>query len=110
MALLSFVALLGCGTTAAVIGAGPAEASGEKIWREGGTQIDGLDPRKSLAPLVKQVSPAVVSVRSMVNLSGSQRQQMQQAYQVCLKVKPQEFIALGYTGKAIGEQITKQRI
>jgi len=78
VALLSFVALLGCGTTAAVIGAGPAEASGEKIWREGGTQIDGLDPRKSLAPLVKQVSPAVVSVRSMVNLSGSQRQQMQQ--------------------------------
>lgn len=65
------------GAAAAMLGcAGQAEARGEQIWREGGTTTPDLDPRKSLAPLVKQISPAVVSVRSKVKLPQRQVQQM----------------------------------
>ncbi len=59
--------MLGC--------ASQAEARGEQIWREGGTTMPDLDPRKSLAPLVKKISPAVVSVRAKVKVPQQQLQQ-----------------------------------
>jgi tRNA nucleotidyltransferase (CCA-adding enzyme) len=42
--------------------------------------------------------------------SYPQRQYMQQAYQACLQVKPQDLIAQGFQGKALGEAINTQRV
>ncbi len=66
-ALLAFLGLSVVGAGAAALGhIGDAEAAGETLWREGtGTPVVGtdFDPRRSLAPLVKEVGASVVNVR-----------------------------------------------
>lgn len=67
-ALLAFLGMSAAGGAAIAFGcAGAAEAAGEKLWREGtGAPVVGgdFDPRRSLAPLVKELSPAVVNIRA----------------------------------------------
>lgn len=66
-ALLAFLGLSVVGAGAAALSYGHAEAAGETLWREGtGATVvadPGFDPRRSLAPLVKEVAPTVVNVR-----------------------------------------------
>lgn len=67
-ALLAFLGLSAAGGAAVAFGvAGPAEAAGDKMWREGtGAPVVGaeFDPRRSLAPLVKELAPSVVNIRA----------------------------------------------
>ena len=67
-ALLAFLGLTVVGGGAAALSfAGQAEAAGETLWRDGtGTPVvaGDFDPRRSLAPLVKEIGPSVVNVRS----------------------------------------------
>ena len=67
-ALLAYLGISGLGAVAAAIGcSGEAEAAGEKLWREGtGAPVvaGDFDPRRSLAPLVKELSPSVVNIRA----------------------------------------------
>jgi len=66
-ALLAFLGLSFIGTGAAVMSwVGPAEAAGEQLWREGTNTsvVANFDPRRSLAPLVKEIGPSVVNVRA----------------------------------------------
>ncbi len=66
-ALLAFLGLTVVGAGAAAIGhIGSAEAAGETLWREGtGAPVvtDNYEPRRSLAPLIKEISATVVNVR-----------------------------------------------
>ena len=66
-ALLAFLGLTVAGGAAAVLGhVGSAEAAGETLWREGtGTPVvaQDFDPRRSLAPLIKEIGATVVNVR-----------------------------------------------
>lgn len=66
-ALLAFLGLSTVGGAALAFGTGHAEAAGEKLWREGNgaAVVSGdFDPRRSLAPLVKELAPAVVNIRA----------------------------------------------
>lgn len=67
-ALLAFLGLSTLGGAAFALGcSGTAEAAGEKLWREGtGTPVvaGDFDPRRSLAPLVKELAPSVVNIRA----------------------------------------------
>jgi S1-C subfamily serine protease len=60
-ALLAFLGLSVVGAGAAALSYGQAEAAGETLWREGtGATVvadANFDPRRSLAPLVKEVGP-----------------------------------------------------
>lgn len=66
-ALLALLGLTVVGGGAAALSfVGHAEAAGETLWREGaGTPVvaGDFDPRRSLAPLVKEIGPSVVNVR-----------------------------------------------
>ncbi len=66
-ALLAFLGLSVVGAGAAALSYGQASAAGETLWREGtGATVvadASFDPRRSLAPLVKEVAPSVVNVR-----------------------------------------------
>ncbi len=65
-ALLAFLGLTGAGAGAAAVSCGRAEAAGEgSLWREGtgSAVVADFDPRRSLAPLVKEIGPSVVNVR-----------------------------------------------
>lgn len=65
-ALLAFLGLSVAGIGAAAVNYGRAEAAGETLWREGtGTPVvaESFDPRRSLAPLIKEIGPTVVNVR-----------------------------------------------
>jgi serine protease Do len=71
--MLVFFGLTLLGGGAAVMGhAARAEAAaGDPLWREGtGTPVvaGDFDPRRSLAPLVKEIGPSVVNVRSFGKL------------------------------------------
>ena len=74
LALLAFLGLSIVGGGAAILGnAGAAEAAGESLWREGNnTPVVGnnFDPRRSLAPLVKEIGPSVVNVRAFGKTRG----------------------------------------
>lgn len=68
-ALLAFLGLSAAGGVASAFGCvGQAEASpGESLWREGtgAPVVSGeFDPRRSLAPLVKELAPSVVNIRA----------------------------------------------
>ncbi len=67
-ALLAFLGFSVIGSGAAALGyIGQAEAADGQLWREGaGTPVVAgeFDPRRSLAPLVKEIGPTVVNVRS----------------------------------------------
>ncbi len=67
-ALLAFLGMSAAGSAAFAFGCvGSAEAAGDKMWRDGtGTPVvqGDFDPRRSLAPLVKELSPAVVNIRA----------------------------------------------
>jgi serine protease Do len=63
------------GAGAAALGPiGQAEAAGEALWREGtNTPViaaNNFDPRRSLAPLVKEIGPSVVNVRAYGKTRG----------------------------------------
>ena len=79
-ALLAFLGLSVAGAGAAAL-SGRAEAAGETLWREGtGTTVvadAAFDPRRSLAPLVKEVAPTVVNVRVVGKARGFGPQDMQ---------------------------------
>lgn len=66
-ALLAFLGLSVVGAGAAALSYGQASAASETLWREGtGATVvadASFDPRRSLAPLVKEVAPSVVNVR-----------------------------------------------
>lgn len=72
LALLAFLGLSVVGTGVAVVG--HAAAAGEQLWREGtGTPVvaaNSFDPRRSLAPLVKEIGPSVVNVRAYGKTRG----------------------------------------
>lgn len=67
-ALLAFLGFSVIGGGAAALGyIGHAEAADGALWHEGvGTPVvaGDFDPRRSLAPLVKEIGPTVVNVRS----------------------------------------------
>ena len=67
-ALLAFLGFTVIGSGAVALGyIGQAEAADGQLWREGaGTPVVAgeFDPRRSLAPLVKEIGPTVVNVRS----------------------------------------------
>lgn len=67
-ALLAYLGITAAGSFAAALGcSGQAEAAGEKLWREGtGAPViaGDFDPRRSLAPLVKELAPSVVNIRA----------------------------------------------
>ncbi|MBZ5709811.1 trypsin-like peptidase domain-containing protein [Nannocystis pusilla] len=71
-ALLAFLGLTTLGGAAVALSTNHAEAAGEvaaanSLWREGsGAPVVGgeFDPRRSLAPLVKELAPAVVNIRA----------------------------------------------
>jgi serine protease Do len=69
-ALLVFLGMSLMGSGAAALSCVQnAEAAGEQLWREGtGTPVvsasANFDPRRSLAPLVKEIGPSVVNVRA----------------------------------------------
>lgn len=70
-ALLAFLGLSIMGVGAAALG--QAEAAGEQLWREGtNTPVvaNNFDPRRSLAPLVKEIGPSVVNVRAYGKTRG----------------------------------------
>ncbi len=79
-ALLAFLGLSVAGVGAAAL-SGRAEAAGETLWREGtGATVvadAAFDPRRSLAPLVKEVAPTVVNVRVVGKARGFGPQDMQ---------------------------------
>lgn len=74
-ALLAFLGLTAVGGAAVLLSSGEAEAASEatsaattgKLWREGnGAPVvaGDFDPRRSLAPLVQELAPAVVNIRA----------------------------------------------
>ncbi|MBL9106609.1 MAG: trypsin-like peptidase domain-containing protein [Myxococcales bacterium] len=69
-ALLVFFGMSALGAGASAVSCiGQAEAAGETLWREGtGAPVvaasANFDPRRSLAPLVKEIGPSVVNVRA----------------------------------------------
>ena len=79
-ALLAFLGLSVVGAGAAAL-SGRAAAAGETLWRDGtGTTVvadTNFDPRRSLAPLVKEVAPTVVNVRVVGKTRGFGPQDMQ---------------------------------
>ncbi|HEY8378179.1 MAG TPA: trypsin-like peptidase domain-containing protein, partial [Nannocystis sp.] len=66
--MLAYLGLSAVGSAALAFGCqSAAAASGEKLWREGtgAPVVSGdFDPRRSLAPLVKELAPSVVSIRA----------------------------------------------
>jgi serine protease Do len=77
-ALLAFLGLSAVGGAAVAFGyTGHAEAAGETtLWREGtGAPVVAadFDPRKSLAPLIKELAPSVVNIR----VTGKKQPQIQ---------------------------------
>jgi serine protease Do len=69
-----YLALCGIGASALAIGcANQAQARGDEIWREGKgrpvTSDKSYDPARSLAPIIKEVRPAVVSIVASGHLS-----------------------------------------
>jgi serine protease Do len=66
-ALLAYLGLSAVGGAAVAFGCQDADAAGDKLWREGNGApvVSGeFDPRRSLAPLVKELAPAVVNIRA----------------------------------------------
>jgi serine protease Do len=68
-ALLAFLGLSAVGGAAVAFGYHSAAeaAAGEALWREGtGAPVAGadFDPRRSLAPLIKELAPSVVNIRA----------------------------------------------
>jgi serine protease Do len=72
-----YVILCGVGASVLAIGcANQAQARGDEIWREGRgrpvTSDKSYDPARSLAPIIKEVRPAVVSIVASGHVADSE--------------------------------------